>query len=154
MKSALLSQIRDSRSRSTPRGVILQVSSGGSGAEHIRTVHLVYHSWAWLPQRPPGATREYGPLLGVWDEQNCPVDRQGAWDALGRCNPSGRELCPPDVTYFFADVWVKVKSKYIYLQTFVSFIYIKMIYSECLFFLKYTLTFFSILFLDKKHFLS
>ena len=30
-----------SRPRGTPRVVILQISSGGSGAEHIQWVHLV-----------------------------------------------------------------------------------------------------------------
>ena len=73
----------NSRPRGTPRGVILQVSSGGSGAEHIRWAHLVYHSWVWLHQRPPGVTRRCGPLLGVWDEQNCPADSQGGREALG-----------------------------------------------------------------------
>ena len=39
-------------------------------------------------------------MLGGWDEKKYPADSQGARDALGGCNPSGREFHPPDVTPF------------------------------------------------------
>ena len=64
-----------------PAWVIRQVSSGGSGAQHILWVHRLYPTSVGLHQRPPGATRVREPLLGAGDEKKGPADSKGAQDA-------------------------------------------------------------------------
>lgn len=66
--------------RSTRRAVIAQVSSGGSGVKHIRSVISVYPTSVGLYKRPLGATRVCEPMLGVYDKDKYSADNQDACD--------------------------------------------------------------------------